>query len=61
MSMIKKVKSSHVQNKTEIIADDDADLDALVAAIEEDGYRVTDKSIENYDKKVFFSFLKKKN
>ena len=51
----------NVRNKTEIIADDDADLDALVAAIEEDGYRVTDKSIENYDKKVFFSFLKKKN
>lgn len=56
---VKKVTSSHTRKRTEILADQPIDESALRAAIGQTGYEVTDYSYEPYEKKGFFSFLKK--
>lgn len=48
---VKKVSSSHMKNRTEIIAEDDADIDAMKDAIASQGYRVFSVEKENYEKK----------
>ncbi len=43
---IKKVKSSHSKNRTEIIAEDGADVEQIKAAIASQGYTVTSETVE---------------
>ena len=45
---IKKVKSSHSKNRTEIIAEDGADIEQIKAAIASQGYNVTSETVEQY-------------
>ncbi|MBR1867192.1 MAG: cation transporter [Clostridia bacterium] len=56
---VKKVSSSHTKGLTEIILDNEIDLDAVKRAIEETGYKVLSVSEEQYEKKGLFSILKK--
>jgi hypothetical protein len=53
------VKSSHAKGRTEIVCDNDIDIDEIVSAIEAQGYHVETVSKEPYEKKGLFSFLKK--
>lgn len=57
---VKSVTSSHVKNQTVVIADDDADAEAVAQAIREQGYTVADIEKEPYEKKGLFSFFRKK-
>ena len=56
---VKKVTSSHKKGESVIVADESIDYDKLKAAISETGYEVLDIKEEPYEKKGFFSFLKK--
>lgn len=56
---VKKVASSHVKKRTEILSDQPIDEAALRAAIGQTGYGVTSYTCEPYEKKGLFSFLKK--
>lgn len=56
---VKSVVSSHGKNQTVILCDHEIDEEAVKRAIEEQGYRVTAVAKEPYEKKGFFSFLKK--
>ena len=56
---VKKVTSSHKKGETVIVANQAIDSDKLKAAISETGYEVLDIKEEPYEKKGFFSFLKK--
>lgn len=56
---VKKVSSSHTKGLTEIILDNEIDLDAVKRAIEETGYKVLSVSEEQYEKKGLFSIFKK--
>ncbi|MCD8372229.1 MAG: cation transporter [Clostridia bacterium] len=51
---VSKVTSSHTKNITEVIASDDADIDAMRSAIEGQGYKVTNVESEPYEKKGLF-------
>ncbi len=51
---IKKVNSSHTNNKTIVIAKEEISKDALKKAIEETGYKLTSYYIEPYKKKGLF-------
>ena len=56
---VKKVTSSHKKGETVIVANQAIDSDKLKVAISETGYEVLDIKEEPYEKKGFFSFLKK--
>ena len=56
---VKKVTSSQKKGETVIVANQAIDSDKLKAAISETGYEVLDIKEEPYEKKGFFSFLKK--
>lgn len=56
---VKSVKSSHTKGQTEIVCDNDIDIDDVLGAIEAQGYHVESVSKEPYEKKGLFSFLKK--
>lgn len=51
---VKKVTSSHAKNETVIIAEDNIDCDAAVAAIKAQGYEVGNVSSEPYEKHGLF-------
>ena len=53
---VKKVTSSHRKNTTEIVAEEVLDEEALKAAIDATGYRVTGIKTEPYEKKGFSLF-----
>lgn len=57
---VKKVTSSHTKKQTEIICEDDTDIDELVSAIHKDGYNASNPRIEPYEKKGLFAKLFKK-
>lgn len=52
--LVKKVTSSHVKNQTVVVAADDVDQNAVVKAVTEQGYRVTDISVKPYKKRGLF-------
>ena len=56
---VNKVTSSHTKGETVIISEQPVDVEALKAAIAETGYTVTGVQTRPYEKKGFFSFLKK--
>lgn len=56
---VNKVTSSHTKGETVIISEQPVDVEALKAAIAETGYTVTGVQTGPYEKKGFFSFLKK--
>jgi copper chaperone CopZ len=56
---VKSVKSSHTKGQTEIVCENDIDIDGIKSAIEGQGYHVEKVSQETYEKKGVFSFLKK--
>ena len=53
------VTSSHEEKQTVIITKTEADTDKIKAAIEEQGYKVGDITVEPYEKKGFFSKFRK--
>lgn len=55
----KKVASSHLKKRTEFVSEVPVDEAALRAAIDRTGYTVLEISSAPYEKKGFFSFLKK--
>ena len=56
---VKKVSSSHTKGQTVIQSEQALDEDALRKAIDATGYEVKGISSKPYEKKGFFSFLKK--
>ena len=56
---VKKVTSSHTKGETVILSEQPVDVEALKAAIADTGYTVTGVQTRPYEKKGFFSFLKK--
>ena len=56
---VSKVSSSHTRGETVIVSEQPVDVEALKAAIAETGYTVTGVQTRPYEKKGFFSFLKK--
>ncbi len=56
---VKKVSSSHKDNETVIITENDIADTYLSATIEKAGYQVTNITREPYEKKGLFSSLKK--
>ncbi|MBE6836265.1 MAG: heavy-metal-associated domain-containing protein [Ruminococcaceae bacterium] len=55
---VKKVTSSHSKGISQIISVEPLDEEKLRKAIDETGYTVTGLTVEPYEKKGFFSFLK---
>ena len=55
---VKKVTSSHMKGKTEILSEHPLEEEKLKAAIEATGYRVTAVRTEPYEKKGFRLFGK---
>ena len=55
---VKKVTSSHMKGKTEILSEQPLEEEKLKAAIEATGYRVTAVRTEPYEKKGFRLFGK---
>ena len=51
---VKKVTSSHKENKTEIIAPEEIPKEALEKTISETGYKLTSYKSETYEKKGLF-------
>ena len=56
---VKKVSSSHSKGEAVIISEDKLDEEALKAAISATGYNVTGITVQPYEKKGLFGFLKK--
>ena len=56
---VQKVTSSHTKGETVIVSEQPVDVEALKAAIAKTGYTVTGVQTRPYEKKGFFSFLKK--
>ncbi|MCD8200611.1 MAG: cation transporter [Clostridia bacterium] len=52
---VKKVSSSHAKQRTEVIAEDGADVEAMKEAVASQGYRVFSVETEPYEKKARFS------
>lgn len=50
---VKKVTSSHAKGRTEILAEEPIDEEALKTAIDATGYRVKSVRMEPYEKKGF--------
>ncbi|HJB26224.1 MAG TPA: cation transporter [Firmicutes bacterium] len=57
---VKKVSSSHTKKQTIIITEQAIDEQALTEAINQTGYTALSVSREPYEKKGFFSALRKK-
>lgn len=57
---VKKVSSSHVANSTVVVAEDNADVNAIKQAIEKEGYIVSDVEVKPYQEKGLFASLFKK-
>lgn len=55
----KRVASSHLKKRTTFVVDAPVDENALRAAVDATGYIILDVSSASYEKKGFFSFLKK--
>ena len=55
----KKVASSHTKGQTVIHSEQAVDVEKLKQAIADTGYTVTGVETKPYEKKGFFSFLKK--
>ena len=58
-AQVNKVSSSHTKGETVIVSEKELDVEKLRQAIADTGYTVTDVSTRPYEKKGFFSFLKK--
>ena len=56
---VKKVTSSHTKGETVIVSEQPLDIDKLKAAIADTGYTVVGSETKPYEKKGFFSFMKK--
>jgi copper chaperone CopZ len=56
---VKSVKSSHTKGQTEIVCENNIDIEGIKSAIEAQGYRVESVSKQPYEKKGLLSFLKK--
>ena len=56
---VKKVTSSHTKGETVIVSEQPLDIDKLKAAIADTGYTVVGSETKPYEKKGFFSSLKK--
>ena len=52
---VKKVTSSHSKGRTEVIAEDGADIERIKEAIEKQGYGVGKIETEPYEKRGLFS------
>lgn len=52
---IKKVTSSHAKGRTEVIAEDGADIERIKEAIEKQGYGVGKIETEPYERRGLFS------
>jgi len=52
-ALVKKVSSSHIKNKTVVVAAEDVDQKAIVKAITDQGYRVGNIEVKPYKKKFF--------
>lgn len=51
---VKKVRSSHVSGLTEIICDDNTDVDKIVSAIKNDGYDVKYVKVSDFENTACF-------
>lgn len=51
---VKKVNSSHGKNRTVVVAEDNADRQAIVNAIAAQGYSVGNVSVRPYEKRGLF-------
>lgn len=58
-AQVNKVTSSHTKGETVIVSEAPVDVEKLKEAIAATGYTVTDAETKPYEKKGFFSFLKK--
>ena len=56
---VQKVTSSHTKGETVIVSEVPVDVEKLKEAIAATGYTVTGAETKPYEKKGFFSFLKK--
>ena len=56
---VKKISSSHTKGETVIITEDPLDEAKLADAVDATGYTLVSVKNEPYEKKSFFSFLKK--
>lgn len=56
---VKKVTSSHKEKRTVIESESALDRDSLQKTVEDMGYTLLDVSVEEFEKKGFFSALKK--
>ena len=56
---VNKVSSSHTKGETVIVSEKELDIEKLKQAIADTGYTVTGAETKPYEKKGFFSFLKK--
>ncbi len=52
---VKKVKSSHAKGRTEVIAENDADIERIKEAIAKQGYGVGQVVCEPYEKRGLFA------
>lgn len=55
----KKIKSSHLSNSSTFVIDDESKINDIIDSIEKDGYKVTDKKVEDYKEKGLFNIFKK--
>lgn len=51
---MKKVRSSRVSGLTEIICDDNTDVDKIVSTIKNDGYDVKEVNVSDFEKHGLF-------
>ena len=58
-AQVNKVTSSHTKGETVILSEAPVDVERLKEAIAATGYTVTGAETKPYEKKGFFSFLKK--
>ena len=58
-AQVNKVTSSHTKGETVIVSEAPVDVEKLKEAIAATGYTVTGVETKPYEKKGFFSFLKK--
>ena len=56
---VNRVSSSHTKGETVIVSEKELDVEKLKKAIADTGYTVTGVETRPYEKKGFFSFLKK--
>ena len=56
---VKKVTASHIKNQAVVISDTPLDADQHKKAVSDEGYRVSEITVEEYVKKGLFSFFKK--